>query len=168
MGLREYAKHRNVSLKAVQKAIADKRIECVMLDGHKRIDPNLADKLWLERTSKPKISSNEDIENYHKSKAEKEHFLAKHAELDYRARIGELLETRDVKSRIERLNSITRQHLLNIPDQAAPELIAMTNVHEITNYLYVKINSALESLVGSCDLEKDVTTDDLNSASQTS
>ena len=167
MGLREYAKHRNVSLKAVQKAIAEHRIECVEVGGHQKIDPEHADKLWLERTSKPKATKNSDIESYHKSKAEKEHFLAKHAELDYRARVGELLETNDVKNTIEKLNSITRQHLLNIPDQAAPELMAMTNIHDITSYLYSQINTALESLVRDSDLNNQVTTDDLSQATQT-
>lgn len=167
LSLRQYAIHRGVTLKAVQKAIADCRIEKVELGGVVKIDPLTADKQWLERTSKPKAENNEDVESYHKSKAEKEYYLAQLAKLDYRVRTKELLEAEDVKATITKLNSITKQELMNIPTHCAPELASMTDIHEITSYLYLKINSALEKLVKSKDFDTEVTTDDHNLSLQT-
>ncbi len=167
LSLRQYAAHKGVTLKAVQKAIADHRIETTDLDGVIKIDAELADKQWLERTSKPKQVKNEDVESYHKSKAEKEYYLAQLAKLDYRARTKELLESEDVKATITKLNSIAKQHLMNIPAHCAPDLASMSDIYEITAYLNSKINLALERLVNSKDFETEVTTDDQNLVSQT-
>jgi hypothetical protein len=56
MGFREYARHRDVSLRAVQKAIEANRITIVEIDGRKKIDRDQADRDWLRLTDPAKQS----------------------------------------------------------------------------------------------------------------
>jgi hypothetical protein len=55
MGYREYARHRGVSLGAVQKAIRDKRIS---LNGNGKIDPETADRDWAANTDASRVAVN--------------------------------------------------------------------------------------------------------------
>lgn len=50
MGYREYARHRGVALRAVQKAIESKRITPVNVAGKLKIDSDQADRDWRENT----------------------------------------------------------------------------------------------------------------------
>ena len=50
MGYREYARHRGVALRAVQKAIEAKRIALVDVDGKLKIDSDQADRDWRDNT----------------------------------------------------------------------------------------------------------------------
>lgn len=50
MGYREYARHRNITLRAVQKAIEAKRITLVEVAGKMKIDSDQADRDWRDNT----------------------------------------------------------------------------------------------------------------------
>ncbi len=50
MGFREYARHRGVSLKAVQKAIIAGRIGTQVIEGREKIDAEAADRAWAATT----------------------------------------------------------------------------------------------------------------------
>jgi hypothetical protein len=50
MGFREYARHRQVTLRAVQKAIEAGRISLVEIDGARKIDSDQADRDWRVNT----------------------------------------------------------------------------------------------------------------------
>lgn len=50
MGFREYARHRGVTLRAVQKAIEAERIAIVEIDGARKIDADHADRDWRLNT----------------------------------------------------------------------------------------------------------------------
>lgn len=56
MGLREYARHRGVTLRAVQKAIESGRI---VLDENKKIDADQADKDWVLNTDISRVGMTE-------------------------------------------------------------------------------------------------------------
>lgn len=56
MGYREYARHRGVTLRAVQKAIEAERIKPVQVDGKPKIDSDQADRDWVENTDPAKQS----------------------------------------------------------------------------------------------------------------
>lgn len=56
MGYREYARHRGVTLRAVQKAIEAQRIKLVQVDGKPKIDSDQADRDWVENTDPAKQS----------------------------------------------------------------------------------------------------------------
>lgn len=55
MGYRQYARHRGVTLGAVQKAIRDKRI---FLNENSKIDSDQADRDWKENTDSTRVSMN--------------------------------------------------------------------------------------------------------------
>ncbi len=160
MSLREYARHRGVSLKAVQKAIQDGRIDVVPTAKGNKINPEIADKQWAERTTPKPVGSDTTGPSYYKSKAEKEFYAAKIAELDYRQRMGELLEIRSVKKQLEQICTICRNQLLNLPDQLAPDLASMDDVHSISILLYKRINGSLAELSEALSKTAEMTTDD--------
>lgn len=56
MGYREYARHRGVTLRAVQKAIEAGRIRVIQVDGKPKIDSDQADRDWIENTDPAKQS----------------------------------------------------------------------------------------------------------------
>lgn len=56
MGYREYARHRGVTLRAVQKAIEAGRITLVEVEGKQKIDAVQADRDWQENTDPAKQS----------------------------------------------------------------------------------------------------------------
>lgn len=56
MGYREYARHRGVTLRAVQKAIEAGRIKVVDVGGKSKIDSAQADRDWIENTDPAKQS----------------------------------------------------------------------------------------------------------------
>lgn len=58
MSYRAYARHRNVTLRAVQKAIESGRIE---VNEHKKIDQEKADRMWLANTDQSRASMAEPI-----------------------------------------------------------------------------------------------------------
>lgn len=55
MGYREYARHRGVTLGAVQKAIKSERIT---LNANGKIDPALADQQWRDNTDESRVAVN--------------------------------------------------------------------------------------------------------------
>jgi len=55
MGYREYARHRGVTLGAVQKALRDKRISATV---EKKIDPSIADRDWQVNTDTSRVAVN--------------------------------------------------------------------------------------------------------------
>lgn len=56
MGYREYARHRQVTLRAVQKAIEAGRIKVVVVDDKSKIDSEQADRDWVTNTDPAKQS----------------------------------------------------------------------------------------------------------------
>ncbi len=87
-----------------------------------------------------------------KSKAKKEYYAALLSELDYKKRVGELLEVEDVKVQIQKICTICRDRLLSLPDQIAPEIMGERSVHGASIILYKRINACLSDLVA--DLSK--------------
>ena len=107
MSQREYAKHRGVSEAAVRTAIKSGRILIAKKDGQKNlIDSEQADKLWEQYTNHSKKRNtpdsigadkeNFDVVSLNKSKAKKEEFNAKLAELKYLEQSGQLIKADEV------------------------------------------------------------------------
>lgn len=144
LGLRAYARHRGVSLSAVQKAIKSERIPTCSVKGQVQIDPEIADKAW-EQNSRPTPDLEQD-NLYQVSRAEKEHYLAQLAKLEYEEKMGTLLNADEVRDNIIKLVTETKDSLLGIPDRIAPELVAISDLHEMSVKLRAEINSTLTSL----------------------
>lgn len=150
MGLRQFARYRNISLRAVQKAIESGRLTPIIVGGRRLIDPERA---VLELDAKTRISVDSkssqdppDPDSYHQSRAQKEYYQAQLARLEYEKRMGELLEAEEVKQAIIKNVSITRETLLNIPDRIAPVLLSQNDLHTVTEILRTEIHNALVSL----------------------
>lgn len=154
MGLREYARHADVSHTAVQKAIREGRLSrSVSRDdrGRPKIDAALADEEWQRGTSAshPSARNAEQRINYSRpgtpkmppdgkptpedraypsyaqSRAVKEGYLAQLAKLDFDERSGRLVRVDDVKVRAFQVARRVRDALLNVPIRVVDEIAAI-------------------------------------------
>jgi len=168
LSLRAYAKHRGVSLKAVQKAITSGRI-AKRADG--LIDPEVADLNWARNTGpRPQTSQNPELApthhsaqrhaegrapepgpsgrletglDYSRARAIRENYLARLAKLEFEERSGKLLNKAEVKVAQFNLYRQFRDRILNIPDRIAPDLAAETDIGKVYNILATEIRDAL-------------------------
>ena len=142
---REYAAHRGVAVSAVQKAIEAGRI--TLTDG--KIDPEKADKEWVENTNpiynSPRTDNNSS-NPYQKSKIMKTTYDAMLKKLEYEERAGKLIPIAQVQAEAFAAARTARDHLLMIPRRIAPQIINQTNISDIEYILKQEITSALANL----------------------
>lgn len=163
LSLRGYARHREVTLRSVQLALADGRIHAI--EG--KIDPDAADREWAENTDlararnsvtgKPgkgkKLKANGnghatsvDLFNTHRSRrmlAE-----AEIAEMDLAERRGIMLKASEVERAAFETARRTRDELMKIPDRIAPELVGIKDPHECKRIIIKALREALQGLSG--------------------
>ena len=139
VSLRAYAKHRGVTLKAVQKAIQSGRIHTTA-DG--KIDPGQADSEW-ERNTGPKVRrttaspppSAPPMEppradaaagtlDYAKARAIIAHYEARLAKIDYEERIKKLINADEMRVAAYNFSRMIRDRLLNVPDRVVGAVLA--------------------------------------------
>ena len=144
LGVREYARHRGVGHSTVQKAISSGRITTL---ANGMIDSDQADREWAANTEgRPKGSTRKRqpssdggqesfiASGYAKSRAVREYFDAKMAELAYKEKLGSLISTAEVKIATFNVHRAIRDRAMNIPDRVAAMLAAETveaNVYKI-------------------------------------
>jgi hypothetical protein len=157
LSLRGYAKHRGVSLKAVQKAIQSGRIRTTA-DG--KIDPAQADAEW-ERNTGPKAqkasvpssvtrpavpSPPEPMAgglDYARARAVRENYLARLAKIEFEERSGRLISRDEVQVAAFNRFRTFRDGMLNIPDRVAAVLAAETDAAKVHGLLITEIRKAL-------------------------
>ena len=173
MGFREYGRHRNISLHAVQDQIKKKLL--TVKNGALRetkngdrtrvwINTEIADKIWSEKVAlsaknmhskhPAHHSDAEPIEgapklqgpSYAQSRSIKEAFAAKLAQIDYEKKAGNLCRTEDVARAAKDMARLTRDYLLNIPGKLAPLLAAESDINEIHKIVEDEIHNALTNL----------------------
>ncbi len=139
MTQRQYAKHRGVARSAVQRAIRDGRID-TRPDG--RIDPDLADRLWEERTIHP-VGDAGGAAEFVRARAVKMHYEARLAKLLYEEKVGALVSRDEVK--IAAFNTMRqfRDAMLNIPDRVSSTLAAETDSARCYEILATEVRRAL-------------------------
>ena len=169
MGIRAYARHRNVTPAAVRKAIQTRRITAV--DGV--IDPEAADQEWAANTdeSKPRNSvsgypgghagrpaasvspssraggsSLPRTNGYAAARAIRETYEAKIRELDYKLRTGELVRVDTARVAYSNATRRARDLLLAIPDRVGPIVAGLTDESEIHRVLSEEIRRACQEL----------------------
>ncbi len=126
MSLREYARHRKVSLSAVQKALISERISFVIdSEGRKRIDHLVADREWTAHTN-PAMVRDKD-QPVSEARTMREFYEAKLAKLEYEKRIGKLIDSGKVRQNAFALARRLRDRLLNIPDRISAELVGISD-----------------------------------------
>jgi hypothetical protein len=165
MSQRAYSRHRGVTHRAVQKAIASGRIP-VTADG--KVDAESADRAWAANTdeSKPRnsvsgtpklatvlqppapnaVSGSVIATGYQASRAMHENYRARTARLEYERLTGTLVSADEVK--VEAFNAArrAREALLAIADRQAPVLAAISDPAEIHRILTAEIRQVLEEL----------------------
>jgi len=164
VSLRGYARHRGVSLKAVQKAIQSGRIRTTA-DG--KIDTEQADADWQRNTgpkqgrtiafpSPPRRSAAQpppepprgDLVaagglDYARARAVRENYLARLAKIEYEERLGKLVSRDEVQVGAFNRFRTFRDGMLNIPDRVAAVLAAESDARKVHDILSTEIRKAL-------------------------
>jgi hypothetical protein len=173
ISLRGYAKHRGVTLKAVQKAVARKRIK---LEPDGTVDAARADRDWTAnsdlagvlpniiggqkqayRTARgmaadpevmpaPATVAGDPMHAYLKARAVKETFLAKRAQAEYELLMGKLIEKTKSHEYAATLSQMVKEALLAQPDRLAPILAALDDVPSIHKVLMNDNKAVLQKL----------------------
>jgi hypothetical protein len=153
--IKDYALHRSTSITAVRKAIKAGRIT---LNKNNKLDPNIADRQWLDNTdpAKQRKEINEANEttgkaifhgpNYHQSRAIKEAYNARLTKLQFEKESKKLISVDEVKISAFNAGRMVRDRILNIPDRVIPNLIGKTNIFEMKEILKAELIKALEEL----------------------
>jgi len=159
LSLRAYAKHRGVSLAAVQKAIHSGRIT-PNADG--LIDSDRADAEWNAKTRPgqrrakmvPPTPPPQPAEapagslDYFRARAIRESYLARLAKIEFEERTAKLVSRDEVQVAAFTNGRTVRDNLLNIPDRLAATLAAETDPDRVHHLLSAEIRKALEELAG--------------------
>jgi hypothetical protein len=173
IGLRAYARHRGCSPSAVSRAIAEKRLTASVkrdAKGHPKIDVKRADIEWAAKTNPAQVAvgptpaipadecenhkvrfpgddqSQDGIPSFEESRAKREAFSAKLKELEYEKASGKLAYVSEVRKENYAMSRMVRDSMLRLPDRFTPQLAAMTDQHEIRQFLKTEITEALWGL----------------------
>ena len=174
MSLRAYAKHRGVSLRAVQKAIASGRIS-KRQDG--RLDADAADANWVRNTAprpqppsksaKPAPHQNvhrhsdagarepsdsprlETGLEYSRARAVRESYLARLTKIDFEERSRKLVNRDEVQVAAFNKFRQFRDRMLNIPDRVAAMVAAETDAAKCYEVLAGEVRRALNEFADS-------------------
>jgi pyruvate/2-oxoglutarate dehydrogenase complex dihydrolipoamide acyltransferase (E2) component len=158
LSLRAYAKHRGVSLAAVQKTIHSGRIT-PNADG--LIDSDRADAEWnaktrpgQRRTRPAAVTPREPAEaptaglDYFRARAIRESYLARLAKIEFEERIAKVVDRDEVQVAAFTRGRVVRDNMLNIPDRVAATLAAESDVDRVHRILSDEIRMALDVLAG--------------------
>ncbi|MCC6860066.1 MAG: hypothetical protein IT158_15970 [Bryobacterales bacterium] len=132
LSLRAYAKHRGVSLAAVQKAIQSGRITP---DADGRIDSERADAEWGAKTrpgqrrARPAPATRQEPAeapatgiDYFRARAIRESYLARLAKIEFEEKTGKLVSRDEVQVAGFTLGRTIRDHMMIIPDRVAAQI----------------------------------------------
>jgi hypothetical protein len=170
LSIRAYARHRGVTHRAVQKAIAAGRIT----KGHDGLlDPRTVDQQWASNTDETKsrnsvsgnpkwrrtsgepslpASSDRSIgrsaadSSYIKSRAIREGYSARLAKLEFELKMGSVLSADVVRVTAFNLARRCRDMLLNIPDRISPILAGCSDSSEVHRLLTAEIQRVCAEL----------------------
>lgn len=147
MGLREYARHRGVTHRAVQKALRSGRI---VAEANGRIDVVRADELWSANTrsrlGSPGLYDTEAGRAYTQARLIIEHVRAKREKLEYEVEAGVLVSAEKVRADTFALARRTRDRVLAIPARLAPVLAAISDPAECERLFAAELSRACEEL----------------------
>jgi hypothetical protein len=159
LSLRAYAKHRGVSLAAVQKAIRSGRI-AANADG--LIDSDRADTEWNANTrpgqrratpaapvtAEPAEAPVAAGLDYFRARAIRENYMARLAKIEFEEKTAKLISRDEVQVAAFTKARTVRDNLLNIPDRLAATLAAETDVDKVHQLMTGEIRKALDELAG--------------------
>jgi hypothetical protein len=164
LSLRAYAKHRGVSLRAVQKAIQSGRIRTT---GEGKIDVEQADGDW-QRNTAPRPQASIAISSpprqpapmvapdpprqevagagpfdYARARAVHENYKARLAKMEFDKRSGKLVNSDEVQVAAFNKFRTFRDGMLNVPDRVSAVLAAESDPVKVHTILITEIRKAL-------------------------
>jgi hypothetical protein len=158
LSLRAYAKHRGVSLAAVQKAIHSGRI-APTAEG--LIDSDRADAEWNAKTrpgqrrTRPAAGTPRGPAeapasglDYFRARAIRESYLARLAKIEFEERIAKVVDRDEVQVAAFTRGRVVRDNMLNIADRVAATLAAESDVDRVHRILSDEIRMAVDVLAG--------------------
>lgn len=153
------------ALKKADRLVLDERGQVLVEASIQRInetaDPNrddVAARWAAERQATPPAAPVEPPEDeptqgghdYQKSRAQKEHYLAEQARIQFERDVGKLVEKSEVEAAVGDLVTTFRQTLENLPHRTAPELVGK-DLDAIRATLKQEVHAAL------ADMEREFT-----------
>ncbi len=168
ISLRAYARHRGVSLAAVQKAIAANRISTIPdSKGRNKIDATVADIQWAKNT-RPDQQERGSLKDFEKTqadlasmqddgddaapgatnllsteKAETEGVRRQLLELQLQQKLGALVRVDDIERAMTSKLKAANEALNSLADRLAPVLAAETDVDQVDKILRTEIRRAM-------------------------
>lgn len=169
LGVRGYARHRDVSHTAVVKAINSGRIT---VDEYGKIDPDQADREWNENTditkplnsvtgnpSRARKGKKEEkgsdkkpslaAQQYTTSRAIREAYLARLAKLEFEEKSGKLIDAEKIAEWWTRIISAAKTRVLAVPTKAAPLVLGCKTLAQVKEILEQQLYDALAELSAS-------------------
>ncbi|MBI4910969.1 MAG: hypothetical protein HY820_45585 [Acidobacteria bacterium] len=155
---RAYAKHRGVSLAAVQKAIkagrirttADGKIDAAQADadwerntGPRRHPGKAASSPALPKSAPPAAEPMPGGLDYARARAVRENYMARLAKIDFEERSGKLVSRDEVQVAAFNKFRTFRDGMLNIPDRVSAMLAAESDASRVHGSLTTEIRKAL-------------------------
>jgi hypothetical protein len=142
MNQKDYAKHRGLTHMRINQMVREGKLDAALIDtGKKRqgkpilkIDVSIADAI---------LDENVPLKD---AKTKKEHYQALTAELEYRYKIGELIEVSQVEKEAYEMAKTIRDKLLLIPDRIAAQLASEKDETKCFKMLSDELTKALEAL----------------------
>lgn len=149
----DYARHRGVSQPTVSVAVRQGRISYVEINGRKMIDPEQADREWVEN-SRPRPKSGkrapDDIRvvpaTYDEARTQREIAEAQISALKAAELAGDLVRVGDVRAKTAKVFAGIRETFLQMPSRIVPLLAAASGADEMDLILRREINDALRSV----------------------
>ena len=161
LSLRAYAKHRGVSLSAVQKAIRSGRIAT---NPAGMIDSDRADAEWNAKTRPGQRRAQKETPvapipdpvraeptgglDYFRARAIRENYLARLAKIEFEEKTAKLISRDEVQVAAFTKARTVRDNLLNIPDRLSATLAAEADADKVHVTLTGEIRKALDELAG--------------------
>lgn len=155
MNMREYAAHRGVARSAVRDAINRKRISAQFIKNAWHIDPEVADREWVQNTAHrgsdqvelhdtPAVT--DEYPSITESRAKTEYYRAALSELEYRIRSERYVCIDDIKRQQSLFARTLRDRILGVPDRISNVLSAESDAQAIHVLLTDELSIALEEV----------------------
>ena len=166
ISLGEYAKLKGLDKETVARAARNGKISFVQSGQKKLVDPDIADREWLDNTDGSKTRPKEDDEDseqetkgpssgqtYAAARAAREAFAANLKQLEYEEKTKQLVKADDIKKAAFNCARIVRDQILGIPDRISHIVASETDPDKVYKTIQDALHQALEELSRGGDLD---------------
>jgi len=155
ISMSQYAKQRDVSYSLIRRYCKIEPVKITLING--MIDPEAADleleqnvningNSKLDKKAEKKVTEVNHGVEFNKAKARREKSKADLAELEYKEKAGQVINTKQVKKEAEDLYRRYRDQMLNVVVRAAKKLLGETDEFKFKAILKKEIESAIREV----------------------